>query len=397
MSLRKRLALPLVALLLLVSCSVAAVTTTTTLAPTTTTSTTLPSTTTTSTIPPMAVEGAPPELTAAVETFYEYASGMATTVPRVPDQVLATITPTPTETPRTGVASVATFFNQRVATVEMGGDLFLALDDGSGWRFVGGNWPSVAVPPYYGPTPKLVAVIGSDARPGEDIAHKLGDSIHIIGLDGAGGGGVLGIPRDSYVPIPGVGTRKITSALPRGGPDLMVATIESLTGLQLDGYVVTGFVGFQEMLGNVLGGVTLSIPFPINDQASGAYFAAGEQYLNGPAALAFARARKTVPGGDLTRSAHQGMILLAAAKTARFLGYGYIPQLMELSQPWMATDQSAEQLLNFAALTLASDLDNMQNVVAPGSPGSAGGASVVFLHDSAALLWQDLADGRLGS
>ena len=36
-----------------------------------------------------------------------------------------------------------------VATVEMGPDLFLAVDDGSGWRFVGGNWPDLGLV-FYG-------------------------------------------------------------------------------------------------------------------------------------------------------------------------------------------------------------------------------------------------------
>jgi hypothetical protein len=91
------------------------------------------------------------------------------------------------------------------------------------------------------------------------------------------------------------------------------------------------------------------------------------------------------------------MILIAAAKTVRAGGYGAIPGLMEMSEPWMATDLSAEHLLTFSALAVRADLDNMANVVAPGSPGWAGGASVVFLHDSASQLWQDLVDGRIGS
>jgi LCP family protein required for cell wall assembly len=353
--------------------------------------------TTTSTIPPLTIEGAPPELTAAVDTFYQYVSGNSTVAPRAPEPVLATIVPSPVESPRTGVASVATFSNQQIATVEMGGDLFLAIDDGSGWRFVGGDWPSIGVPAYFGSTPRLVAVIGSDARPGEDFTRKLGDSIHIVGLDGSGAGGVVGIPRDSYVPIPGIGRRKITSALSSGGPPLMMETIRGLTGLPLDGYVLTGFVGFQEMLGSVLGGVNLSVPYAIYDSASGAALEAGEQYLSGPAALSFARARKSVAGGDLTRSMHQGMILLAAAKGVRHGGYGRIPGLMQMAEPWMATDLSAESLLTFSALVVRADLDNMANVVAQGSSGQAGGASVVYLDDSVAQLWQDLADGRVGS
>jgi len=54
-----------------------------------------------------------------------------------------------------------------------------------------------------------------------------------------------------------------------------------------------------------------------------------------------------------------------------------------------------EQLLTFSAMLLSADLDSITNVVAPGSPGSAGGASVVFLSDSVSGLWADLEDGRI--
>jgi LCP family protein required for cell wall assembly len=277
----------------------------------------------------------------------------------------------------------------------MEGDLFLAVGDGSGWRVVGGNWPNLSVPAYYGIAPRLVAVVGSDARPGEDVARTRADSIHLIGLDGAGKGGVVGLPRDAYVPIAGGGRQKINAALAIGGPEVMMQTFRDLTGLPLEGYVLTGFVGFQEMLGNVLGGIDLVVPFPIRDWASGADFAGGVQYVNGPEALAFARARKTLSGGDFTRSGNQGLILIDAAKNLRSKGYGAIPRLMELSEPWMLTDLSAEQLLTFSALVIGSDLDTLPNVVAPGWSGWAGSSSVVYLSDSVSALWSDLADGRL--
>ena len=47
------------------------------------------------------------------------------------------------------------------------------------------------------------------------------------------------------------------------------------------------------------------------------------------------------------------------------------------------------------AMLLRVDPDKTVNVVAPGGTGSAGGASVVFLADSADQLWDDLADGVL--
>jgi anionic cell wall polymer biosynthesis LytR-Cps2A-Psr (LCP) family protein len=123
---------------------------------------------------------------------------------------------------------------------------------------------------------------------------------------------------------------------------------------------------------------------------------AGEQLLNGDQALGFARARKTVPRGDFTRSEHQGVILLAAARTVGSMGYLAIPKLIELSEGHLMTNLDVEQLLTFSALTISTDLDTVSNMVAPGSVGTAGGASVVFLAASVAELWADLADGRLG-
>lgn len=372
--------------------SVETATTTTTVPPSTTTS---PPTTTTTTLAPVAVEGAPAGLAGLVESFYDYAAGRVAGPPAAAEEIVTAITTTARSTPTVGIASVGRFRDQGVATVQMEADLFLAVDDGSGWRVVGGNWPSISVGPYYGSTPRLVAAIGSDARPGENITAKLADSIHVVGLDGAGGGGVVGIPRDSMVDSPTGGRRKITSVLASSGPEALTQTIAALSELPLEGYVITGFVGFQEMLGNVLGGVNITIPYAIKDRASGADLEAGEQYLNGPNALALARARKTLPDGDFNRSEHQGLIMLAAAKTVQSLGYGAVPRLLELSQPWLETNLTPEQLLTFSALLISSDLDNMVNTVAPGSTGWSGSASVVFLSDSAAELWVDLEDGKL--
>lgn len=366
--------------------------TTTSTVPTTTTTTTLPTTTTTI---PVSVENAPTGLTDAIESFYDYGSGRVAVPPDVPSTLLASITPADADTPASGSAAIGTFQKQQLAVVEIGQDVFLAVDDGTGWRIVGGEWPSMDMPAYFGEGPRHVAVVGSDARPGQSVTRSRADSIHFVGLDGAGGGAVVGLPRDSFVAIPGYGRRKITTSLSLGGPDAMFAAFEELTGLPLEGYVITGFAGFESLLGEVLGGVSVEVPFAINDRWAHVSLSSGRQILNGAQALGFARARKTVPGGDLTRSAHQGVILLAAAVAVQEMGISAIPQLMELSEPHLTTDLTPEQLLTFSAMAVSTDLEEVDNVVAPGSPGSAGGASVVFLHDSVAELWADLADGAL--
>jgi LCP family protein required for cell wall assembly len=199
------------------------------------------------------------------------------------------------------------------------------------------------------------------------------------------------------VAVPGFGRKKITASLALGGPDTMMAAFDDLTGLPLEGYVLTGFAGFESLLTSVLGGVEVDVPFSINDRWAHVALSAGKQLLDGAEALGFARARKTVPGGDFGRSAHQGMILLSAAETVQAMGYGSIPGLMELAEEHLTTNLTPEQLLTFSAMAISADLDSLTNVVASGRTGSAAGASVVFLSDSVAALWEDLADGRLES
>lgn len=358
-----------------------------------TTTTTEPTTTTTT--PSIEIDGAPRGVTVLVRDFYAYASGESTDPPPAPDAVLDAISPGEVDLTVRGSAETGVFDEQRLAVVEVGTDVFLAVDDEAGWRIVGGEWPSLSVPPYFGETPRHVAVVGSDARPGQDVDGSRADSIHFVALNGEGGGAVVGLPRDSWVAVPGHGRTKVTNSLAIGGPEAMMGAFAELTGLPLEGYVLTGFSGFRSLLGSVLGGVAVEVPFAINDRWAHVSLQAGTQMLDGAQALGFARARKTVPRGDFTRSEHQGMILLASAESVRSMGVSSIPGLLERSEPHIVTDLSAEQLLTFSAMAIYSDLDEMPNIVAPGSPGRAGRASVVFLSGSVDELWADLADGRL--
>lgn len=405
---RRLLALLVCLSVLIAACSAGETVATTTSA---TTSTTQPTTTTTrppttTTTVPTRVTDASDDLQAVVERFYTYAAGETNEAPRAPEPVVTGITGARSElslkrkrdTPKNGRAFTATFKDKPIAVVAMRNDRFLAVKDDQGWKIVGGRWPSVKVPAFYGKGPRLVAVVGSDARPGEDVDRSRADSIHFVGLDGEGGGAVVGVPRDSYVPVPGHWTTKITGSLSLGGPETMMATFEDMTDLDFEGYVLTGFEGFENLLG-VLGGVEVRVPFAINDRWAKVALDAGRQMLDGAEALGFARARKTVPNGDFTRSEHQGQLLVAATRTVRDMGMSALPWFLEKSEPHLITNMTPAQILTYSAMAISADMNALvqSNIVAPGSPGSAGSASVVYLHSSADDLWDDLADGRLDS
>ncbi|MGH2690912.1 MAG: hypothetical protein ACRDHM_00215, partial [Actinomycetota bacterium] len=66
---------------------------------------------------------------------------------------------------------------------------------------------AVLRPPLPSNDPLFLLAIGSDARPRGSLTRSLADSLHIIGVNPQTNvASILGIPRDSYVPIPGGGT-----------------------------------------------------------------------------------------------------------------------------------------------------------------------------------------------
>jgi len=353
-------------------------TATTTTSTSTTTTTIAPTTTTTV---PMEVLGThnEPELELLIREFYELPEGSEATVPE------------------SASASIGRFDEESwVAVVEAGDDVTLAVADPV-WRIVGGWWPSLGLEPELGTFPKFVTVIGSDARPGHDPLRSQGDSIHFVGLDAPGSASILGLPRDTWAPFPGLGNQKTTSALLRGGPDVMMEGLSDLTQIEFDGYVLTGFEGFTALIG-VLGGLDIDVPLKLADKWADAYIDAGRQVLSPADALAFARVRKTISGGDFTRKKHGGMALIAATAMVQVMGIGAVPQLMEKSSGFYYTDMSAEEILLFVGALITVDTAEITNVVAAGYVDTtSGGASIVRLKDEAYETFDDLADGRLGN
>ncbi|MDP9476375.1 MAG: LCP family protein, partial [Actinomycetota bacterium] len=128
-------------------------------------------------------------------------------------------------------------------------------------------------------------LLGSDARAGE---ASRSDTIVVT----KAGGGMLAVPRDTLVEIPGVGEDKINAAFATGGPDLTVETLENLTGLPINNYVVVNFGGVKEIV-DAMGGITLQVDQPIEVGIEGrrVYIPAGTRELDGFEALAYVRYR----------------------------------------------------------------------------------------------------------
>jgi polyisoprenyl-teichoic acid--peptidoglycan teichoic acid transferase len=254
--------------------------------------------------------------------------------------------------------------------------------------------------PIRGREPLVVLALGSDARPGVcmPVERCLADSIHLITVNRREGAAtILGFPRDSYVDIPGFGQGKINEALFDGGPQLVVQTVEDLTGIPIDYYLLTSFEGLPRMV-NDIGGLEVDVPYPMSDESSGAVFDAGPQVMDGREVLAFSRNRKDTPNGDFSRSENQGLVFLGALEQLRtefrknatalfsWLISGALNMQMDLSFP---------ELLDLAVSAVTVDPQNVDNLVLPGSLGMAGTASIVVISEEAEGIYRDLEDDGL--
>jgi len=130
--------------------------------------------------------------------------------------------------------------------------------------------------------------------------------------------GMLSIPRDLWVSIPGFDNDRINVAyflgeaykLPGGGPAMAVRTVEGLLGVGINYYALLDFGAFVRFV-DELGGVKIDVPDKIKiDPIVGdpIYLKPERQTLNGELALAYARARNT-PNGDLDRALRQQQVV----------------------------------------------------------------------------------------
>ncbi len=156
---------------------------------------------------------------------------------------------------------------------------------------------------------------GSDSRADGELAGdptqgQRTDTIMLLTKPPSGSASLISIPRDTYVEIPGHGSNKINASYSFGGPELLVRTVESFTGLTVDHYVEIGMGGVADLV-DAVGGVELCSDLDVDDEKSGLTWTPGCHDADGSTALAFARMRYSDPKGDIGRTERQQQVIQA--------------------------------------------------------------------------------------
>ena len=262
-------------------------------------------------------------------------------------------------------------------------------------------------------TPIFILALGSDSgspayNRGGTMHRGRADSIHIVAIEPRlKKASIVGIPRDSFVPLTCGGQQKINAGMFFGGPECMVGTVERLvrdhggpSNFKFDYYMVTGFEQFSGMVKDI-GGVTFNVPFNMNDPASRTNLRRGTQQLNGPEALGVARNRHDAPRGDFTRSENQGLLMIAGLSKARSLAakdpgatLTFLRSLFKNTRLNIPLTEAFR--LGLAVLQIAPK--DVTNVVPNAGTGDTSAGSSVILDERSFRVYRDIADdGVLGS
>ncbi len=242
----------------------------------------------------------------------------------------------------------------------------LEIDGGTAVGGMLGDGQSMVIHPWDGEERFTVLVMGMDRRPGEMGQSFRTDTMILVSLDpDTKRVGILSIPRDLFVDIPGYDPNRINTAYsygelegPGGGPRLAMQTVQYNLGIPVNDYVVIDFNAFIGLIDEI-GGIDVYVQTPIYDpeypDMNYGYdpfsITAGWHHLDGETALKYARSRHS--SDDIDRQRRQQDVIYAIRD--RVINLNKIPELV-LKAPtlWaqfnegIQTGLSLDQLLELA-------------------------------------------------
>lgn len=167
----------------------------------------------------------------------------------------------------------------------------------------------------------------------------------------------------------------LNSAIANGGPGCTVATVNRMTGLSIDHFMLADFNAVKE-LSSTVGGVEVCVNEAVDDPKSGLDLPAGVSSVEGEQALAFLRSRAAFgDGGDRSRIRSQQSFLASLARKIKEEGtLTDLPRLYEIAD--VATRNlhvddglgSVPTVVGLATALRGIDLGSMVFVTVPTEP-----------------------------
>ena len=210
------------------------------------------------------------------------------------------------------------------------------------------------------PTNINIILMGTDRRPG--AVNWRTDTLILASINQQEKTvGLLSIPRDLWVQIPGIGAQRINTAdfygeyyhLPGGGPQTIKSTIERNLGIRVHYYVRVGFDAFRSAI-DTLGGIDVDVDCPLVENnfyddygRANLNFQPGVTHMDGVAALRYARSRYTT--NDYDRARRQRKVLLAMWGKA--LSLNLLPKWPDLYNQFHDSVQTDMGPVELTALT----------------------------------------------
>lgn len=239
------------------------------------------------------------------------------------------------------------------------------------------------LPEWTGTERITVLILGIDERAQWDEPAWRTDTMIAATLDPVTlEAGVLSIPRDLWVEIPGYTHNRINTAhyigdydeYPGGGPALAVETVEHNLGFEIDYYVRVNFQAFIDLVDEI-GGIDVNVEETIDDPLypdanygyDPLYIEAGERHLDGELALKYARTRHT-SNGDFDRARRQQQVILAILEKAtqpatltRLVSKA--PELYAMVESSVSTGLKLDQIVALAGLARKVDSEDIRFAV----------------------------------
>ncbi len=270
--------------------------------------------------------------------------------------------------------------------------------------------------------PLNVLVLGSDSRSGVgndidglgDIGERADTTILLhVSADRQDAYGVS-LPRDAIVDRPdctsndgtvvaGASQVMFNTAFSEGGAQCAVQTVESLTGIYIDHFLVVDFNGFKDMV-EAINGVEVCLPTEVDDPAHDIYLPAGVQTLTGQDALNYVRERYTLSAtGDIGRMKRQQAFIASMVK--KVMSAGILSQPLSIFDFLSAATSSIKvdakldsvgKLADLAVQFRNTGLSDIKFITVPIAPYPLDPNRLIWT-DAAAGLWKRIiADQQLG-